>query len=635
MSDPYTSIWCNYTENSTNVANNTSNITVSLVCSSSGWADDSPNYWLKVNGSTVRSGTYNFGNGTFTLCSWTGDVPHNADGTGTVTYQGYFQGTAKPDPGNTTGVYSQTLTTISRASTLDNGTTARRIDQNMTFTVTKKIDAATNKLTVRHRTSTGLSTVNTNYTSGGNISFNATTLTSIMALNTTGTSVSMQVVLETIYSNSTVGTSSAYFNGTFAAPAPTWTPGLTVSPTQNVVANHSTITIKCANAPSFKAGTSLSSVIYTIGSKSASSTNYSSAVTFTGVSTNTVTVKITDKRNATYTTNINNAFGILDYVEPTFNITSIGRYPDANNTGAQIQFAGTKVSYQAATVSGYYTNVATGISTTISSGYITTSGAGTGSTSFTGAVTIPAGAFAIESVYNINLSVNDGYEIKSASGSISKVSVLMDLDLNNNRVGIGQLVPLATSGSGSVPSNSLIVAGEIYEEGVSLADKYAGYEVVASATTPSIALAGSTITTTGDANIGGEVYESGTKLINKYLPQPTQHVTNLTWTDWQNAKTESWTVTGSGVVFVTISTKTSTANDTGTVIARIELNNVIVAEDAGRLTSATTTQIAANAVAMLVVTTGDVIKTTLTNSKGGTAEGWRRILAFGCTVANS
>ena len=478
MSDPYTSIWCNYTENSTNVANNTSNITVSLICSSSGWADDSPNYWLKVNGSTVRSGTYNFGNGTFTLCSWTGDVPHNADGTGTVTYQGYFQGTAKPDPGNTTGVYSQTLTTISRASTLDNGTTARRIDQNMTFTVTKKIDAATNKLTVRHRTSTGLSTVNTNYTSGGNISFNATTLTSIMALNTTGTSVSMQVVLETIYSNSTVGTSSAYFNGTFAAPAPTWTAGLTVSPTQNVVANHSTITIKCANAPSFKAGTSLSSVIYTIGSKSASSTNYSSAVTFTGVSTNTVTVKITDKRNATYTTSINNAFGILDYVEPTFNITSIGRYPDANNTGAQIQFAGTKVSYQAATVSGYYTNIATGVSTTISSGYITTSGAGTGSTSFTGAVTIPAGAFAIESVYNINLSVSDGYETKSASGSISKVSVLMDLDLSNNRVGIGQLVPLATSGSDGLVSGGLIVSGKIKEEGEYLEDKYAGYEVV-------------------------------------------------------------------------------------------------------------------------------------------------------------
>ena len=110
--DPYTSIWCEAVENSIDAEHNTSNVTVTLKCNSSSFADDGPVYWLKVNDTIVKSGLYNFSAGTFTIVTHTMDVAHDEEGYGSMTYQGYFQGTQKPNPGNTTQVYVLNLTPI-------------------------------------------------------------------------------------------------------------------------------------------------------------------------------------------------------------------------------------------------------------------------------------------------------------------------------------------------------------------------------------------------------------------------------------------------------------------------------------------------------------------------------------------
>ncbi len=115
-------------------------------------------------------------------------------------------------------------------------------------------------------------------------------------------------------------------------------------------------------------------------------------------------------------------------------------------------------------------------------------------------------------------------------------------------------------------------------------------------------------------------------------PLPTEYVSNLTWTDWANTKTLTWTVHGSGFVYVTASTRSSNANDTATVYAEIQLNGNIVAVDLNRLSSAATLRLSASTSVMMNVSDGDVITVNLSNTKGGTAEGYRRAMAFGCTL---
>lgn len=142
--------------------------------------------------------------------------------------------------------------------------------------------------------------------------------------------------------------------------------------------------------------------------------------------------------------------------------------------------------------------------------------------------------------------------------------------------------------------------------------------------------AGTTIS--GDLYVDGDIYEDGHKLEDKYAPMPTEYVSNLTWTDWANTKTLTWTVHGSGFVYVTASTRAANNNDTATAYAEILLNGNIVAVDLNRLSSAATLRLSANASAMMNVSDGDVITVNLSNSKGGTAEGYRRAMAFGCTL---
>lgn len=108
----YFSISISAVENSIDADNNISNITVTLYCNgSNGFADDNPAYWLKVNDTIMSSGTRNFSYENFVVATWTGNVPHEADGTGAVTFQGYFQGTDKPN-GDTTSVETLELTPI-------------------------------------------------------------------------------------------------------------------------------------------------------------------------------------------------------------------------------------------------------------------------------------------------------------------------------------------------------------------------------------------------------------------------------------------------------------------------------------------------------------------------------------------
>lgn len=108
-------------ENSTSIENNTSNVTITLIVGWNGgsWAADNPRYYINVNGQTKKTGTANFNtseasSGSQTIATWTGDVPHNQDGTGSMTWAVGYEGIYSGE-----GIYSQasgtkTLTTIDR-----------------------------------------------------------------------------------------------------------------------------------------------------------------------------------------------------------------------------------------------------------------------------------------------------------------------------------------------------------------------------------------------------------------------------------------------------------------------------------------------------------------------------------------
>lgn len=472
----YFSISISAVENSYSIENNTSNVTVSLWCNgNNGWADDNPSYWLKVNDSVVASGTYNFSYTSFTVCSWTGDVPHNADGTGFITYQGYYQGTDKPN-GDTTSTYTLNLTTIPRASKILNGTTQRAIDGTISFSVDKKNANFVDKLTIYPTTKSSLATVVSPYTTGSTFTIGATTFNSIKALAPTTSYTSMVVKVETFTSSgAVVGTASSQFRGTFNVTAPTINPTWSASTVDSevqfpIITGHDRVKISLGRVATADLGTTISAYEFTIGNTTLTTTGYS--VIFESVEDNDVSVKIKDRRGLSTTVSTNNLFNIIEYFKPIIN-ASIQRSPSLVDTGAVLTFNGQYTwknqdqDWDYPLEANYKIN--NGNWTTVSS-FEAQAG------DFLGSQTFPSGIFDAGQEYSIYLRIYDPYadEYSEKQLILSKAAVTFDMDLTNQRVGIGQPVPVATSGSDGLMSGGLIVSGKIKEEGQYLEDKYGG-----------------------------------------------------------------------------------------------------------------------------------------------------------------
>lgn len=326
MSDPYTSIWCTATENSVNVANNTSNVTVSLICSSSGYAYDDPNYWLKVNGTTVRSGTRNFDSGqTFTLCTYTADIAHNTDGTGSITYQGYFQGTAKPDPGNTTQTYTLTLTTINRKSTW-NTVNNFNFENSFSFTYTEQVSSFTANVTLA--TGTFTKTI-TNYISGANITLTTSEKNQLYALAPNSTSLSFTLTLTTLNGTTEIGTDVVTKTGSFTATNPSYSGTFTYTPS-TVILGYSSVEFFLSTTATAYKGASITKYRVTVGSAYKESSSYTGPFLFNTINNSTATLTVYDSRGLTATKTItistDGSSGVALDVDTATNRVGVGWY---------------------------------------------------------------------------------------------------------------------------------------------------------------------------------------------------------------------------------------------------------------------------------------------------------------------
>lgn len=510
-------------ENSTDATNLTSNVTITLIVGWNGgsWASDNPAYYINVNGSRVKSGTANFNtgeasSGSQTIATWTGDVPHNSDGTGSMTWAVGYEGIYAGE-----GIYS----TASGTKTL-------------TPIVIPDPDPPT-------------PTGDGNYLDKTGLEYFYGKLKDIFALKGESGGTNNLVTLWTNPSP------SSDFNGQVVTLAD-------------------------------------------------SADNYDMLIFVSKYGTG-------DTRRHT---------DVLMKGETKFTITTYQESTTATSSDTTMAWRNVTISGTSATINNAMYNAAS------AGGYNRANiciplyifGANIRSTAFERAKTL--------------LWTNP-----SPTSTFAAQTVTLSQDTSNYDAFIVEMV--YGNGVGDKKSEMLINDGSAHEimcPRNATSSVYAiGWRSVTITGTQAVFSGGIYMSTTS-GNASGQSIPIPLAIYGiKFggatgTPMPTEYVSNLTWTDWANTKTLTWTVHGSGFVYVTASTRASTNNDTGTTYAEILLNGNLVAVDLNRLTSASTVRLSASTSAMMNVSDGDTITINLSNTKGGTAEGYRRAMAFGCTL---
>lgn len=193
------------TQNSQNITKNTSNVTVKLTAS---WTYGSYNQakksgWVKIDGTTYEfTSSFNYNattNGSQVIYTASVDVPHNSDGTKTLSCSASY--TTGVSSGTITASASKKLTTIPRKSTLSvvNGT----LDTAQTLTVTRQSNSFTH--TIVASCGSDSTTICTKSTSTS-VSF--TPPISWANQNLTGTSVSVTYKITTYNGDTNIGSNT-------------------------------------------------------------------------------------------------------------------------------------------------------------------------------------------------------------------------------------------------------------------------------------------------------------------------------------------------------------------------------------------------------------------------------------------
>lgn len=194
-----------YTLNSQSVANNTSNVTVTVKAT---WTGGSYNTLQKSGSLTIDGTKYAFTSsfntsqttsGSQTLFSKTVNVPHASNGTKTLQCSAsYVTGVSS---GTISASFSKALTTIPRASTLSasNGT----LGTAQTLTVTKADSSYTHTITYKCGSASG-----TICTKSSSTSVSFTPPLTLASQNTTGASVSITFTITTFNGSTSIGTAT-------------------------------------------------------------------------------------------------------------------------------------------------------------------------------------------------------------------------------------------------------------------------------------------------------------------------------------------------------------------------------------------------------------------------------------------
>lgn len=202
------------TQNSQSVNNNTSNVTVSVrfYRTNKGYKTwGSGTVYCKINGTTytatVTPSQYITDSG-IVLFSHTLNIPHNTDGSKTLTCSAWIEHNAPLTSSEQS--FSVDLTTIPRKSSLS--ASGGTLGTEQTITVDRKSNNFTHTIMYQCGSTSGLICTKSTMT---NLSF--TPPLSLASENTTGTQVSVKLSIETFNGNTSIGTDSATISCTIPA----------------------------------------------------------------------------------------------------------------------------------------------------------------------------------------------------------------------------------------------------------------------------------------------------------------------------------------------------------------------------------------------------------------------------------
>lgn len=403
------------TQNSQNIANNTSNVTVKVTAK---WTYGSYNATGQCTGSITIDGTkYSFSgikfntsettSGSQVIMTKTVDVSHASDGTKTLSCSASFA--TGVSSGTVTASGSKALTTIPRKSTLSvgNGT----LGTAQTLTVTRQSSSFTHTITYSCGSESG--TIVTKSTSTS-ISF--TPPLSLATQNTTGTSVSVKYTITTYNGNTSLGSNS--YTKTCSIPS-------SVKPTVSIsvvdaMGYLSTYGGYVQGKSKFKitvtASGSQGSTIKSYQTKADGKTYTTATVTTNAVSgsgTLTISTTVTDSRGRTSSASV--SVTVLAYAKPQITSLKVYRSDSSGN-------ASSSGAYLTATFGYSVTSLNSKNTATIKVQYKKSS-----ATSYSnGTVSNNKCIFVAEttSSYDVLLTVSDKFDsvVKTATGSsISKL----------------------------------------------------------------------------------------------------------------------------------------------------------------------------------------------------------------------
>ena len=321
------SISIGITQNSQNIANNTSNVTVKVTAkwTYGSYNKNSKSGWLKIDG-TQYSFTSSFNTGQSTsgsqvLFEKTVNITHAADGKKTLSCSASY--TSGVSSGTVTASASKTLTTIPRASslTVGNGT----LGTELTLTINRAATTLTHTITYKCGTASG--TVGTGLGTSAKWNTGNGNTVNLSSQNTTGTTVSVTFTLTTYSGSTAIGTSTKSI--TMSIPSSVMPSISAITPSEasgivpsdyGYVKDHSKLKIVTTTAGA--QGSTIKSIAVVFDGVTYSGSNVTTNVLrYSGTRTISVTVTDSRGRKATKTSSVT----VQDYSEPVINSFTVVR----------------------------------------------------------------------------------------------------------------------------------------------------------------------------------------------------------------------------------------------------------------------------------------------------------------------
>lgn len=444
------SISLSITQNSQNITNNTSNVTVKVTAS---WTGGSYNKlvnaagvaqakgWVKIDGTSYDfDSTFNDNEtktGSKVVCTKTVNVAHASDGKKTLNCSAsYSTGVAS---GTVTASASKVLTTIPRKSTLSasNGT----LGTQQTLKVTRQADSFTHTITYKCGTATG-----TICTKSSSTSINWTPPMDLAKQNTSGTSVSITFTITTYSGSTSVGSNTKTISCSIPADVkPTCT--IEVTDPTGIYDNYNAYVeglskFKVVVTPTMAYNSAISAYKTTANGKTYTGSSFTTGV-LTSSGSLKVSATVTDKRGRSGSDE--ETITVLPYSKPSIVKLSVRRCNSdgsANEEGeyVQVTFSATVSSINGNNTATYILKYKRSTEDTFTEVELT---------DYTGKFNVADGNYIFPadtgSSYNIELDVIDSHNTDkptARSTTASTAYVLMHWNTAGDAMGIGKVAEM-------------------------------------------------------------------------------------------------------------------------------------------------------------------------------------------------